>query len=167
MAVQAFRDAFGDRADVHLTIKAYKRPKETFTYNNVTTVDGSVSTEDLVKLYHDHHCLVYPSWGEGFGMIPLEALGTGMPVICTEAWAPYKDYIIPLSSKPHPSPWKIHHGNMYKPDYNELVSHYRMVYDEYEATAERAWKQAPAVHDEFNWLQLTNNAFEHIVQKFA
>ena len=167
MAVEAFRAAFGGRTDVSLTVKAYRKPGSTFDFNNVTTVEGSVSTEELVQLYHDHHALVYPSWGEGFGMIPLEALGTGMPVICTEAWAPYKDYIIPLSSTAHPSPWKIHHGNMYKPDYDELVSLYRMVYDGYEGVAARAWEQTPALHAEFDWSQLTKNAFEHIVQKFA
>lgn len=44
---------------------------------------GFVSDEDLVCLYQQALCLVYPSMYEGFGMPVLEALSCGTPVICS------------------------------------------------------------------------------------
>jgi glycosyltransferase involved in cell wall biosynthesis len=52
-----------------------------------------MSLEDLIKLYHYHDILIYPSEGEGFGMIPLQALATGMPVISTGRWCSYERYL--------------------------------------------------------------------------
>jgi len=58
-----------------------------------------MSVENLVNLYHTHHCLVYPTWGEGFGFIPLQGLASGMPTITTYPWANYEKYIGPLKLK--------------------------------------------------------------------
>jgi glycosyltransferase involved in cell wall biosynthesis len=55
--------------------------------------------EELVNLYHRHHVLIYPTWGEGFGFIPAQALASGMPVITTYPWAEYKEFIGPLKIK--------------------------------------------------------------------
>lgn len=39
---------------------------------------------DLVKLFHEAHCAVLPSTGEGWGLIMMEALATGLPLITTK-----------------------------------------------------------------------------------
>lgn len=36
------------------------------------------------QLYHDHHCLLWPSKGEGVGLPPLEAMSTGMELVCAD-----------------------------------------------------------------------------------
>lgn len=41
---------------------------------------GYVSTEDLVRLYNAATCFIYPSFFEGFGLPPLEAMACGTPV---------------------------------------------------------------------------------------
>lgn len=38
---------------------------------------------DMCALYRDHHIVVQPSRGEGFGMVPLEARAAGVPVVAT------------------------------------------------------------------------------------
>jgi glycosyltransferase involved in cell wall biosynthesis len=38
-----------------------------------------------VELLHKADCFVFPSRGEGFGMTPLEAMATGLPVIVPNA----------------------------------------------------------------------------------
>lgn len=47
-------------------------------------VDGrNLTREDLVKLYHDSHCFILPTRGEGFGLTLAEAMRTGLPSIAT------------------------------------------------------------------------------------
>lgn len=44
---------------------------------------GRVDDEELVSLYSNAICFVYPSLYEGFGIPPLEAQACGCPVICS------------------------------------------------------------------------------------
>ncbi|NLH49182.1 MAG: glycosyltransferase family 4 protein [Myxococcales bacterium] len=45
---------------------------------------GSVPHDDLSGLYGNATALVYPSWYEGFGLPPLEAMACGTPVIVSQ-----------------------------------------------------------------------------------
>lgn len=184
MALKAFRAAFGDRTDVHLTIKGHTysdlRVKNRYGsivglpgdyYNNVTMMLDNLSLFELINLYHRHHAMVYPSYGEGFGFIALQALATGMPTICTEAWAPYASLLLPslrLSSKLVASPWpEMHPGMAFEPDFDQLVETYRYVSDNYDVVSKQAFNRAPIVHDKYDWKNLTEGAFEHIVETFS
>ncbi len=42
---------------------------------------GYVSDQDLMRLYQRALCLVFPSFYEGFGLVPVEAMRMGCPVI--------------------------------------------------------------------------------------
>lgn len=44
-----------------------------------------VTDEDLVRLYNAAQCFIYPSFFEGFGIPPLEAMACGVPVIVSNA----------------------------------------------------------------------------------
>lgn len=48
---------------------------------------GAVQVPELVALYHQATCLLFPSWDEGFGWPPLEAMAAGCPVVCSNAGA--------------------------------------------------------------------------------
>lgn len=45
---------------------------------------GRVSDDELVRLYQNAICFVYPSLYEGFGIPPLEAMASGVPVIVSD-----------------------------------------------------------------------------------
>ncbi|KAF0126446.1 MAG: group 1 glycosyl transferase [Elusimicrobia bacterium] len=45
---------------------------------------GYVPDKDLPALYSNAHCFVYPSFYEGFGLPPLEAMACGCPVITSD-----------------------------------------------------------------------------------
>lgn len=188
MAMEAFREAFGNRDDVHLTIKAWNKsnirvyskgpgysrsivglPHDRFS--NITTIFNDMSEPEMVNLFHRHDALVYPGWGEGFGLIPLQALATGMPTICTEAWAPYSRFLLPelsISSRLVPSPWPtVHTGHMFEPSYNDVVDAYKRIDEDYERLQGLSFRNSFAIHKEYDWVQLTENAFERIVKKFS
>lgn len=179
LALEAFRTAFGDREDVHLTIKAHdyntalgpenRHPNR--CYNNVTVITSEYPIEQLVDLHHRHDVLVYPSYGEGFGLIPLQAMVTGMPVVCTEAWAPYKGFLLPdlrLKSTLSESPWsQMHPGKMFHPKFQHLVEIYKEVAANYPHHSASAYRVAYDVEKHYNWVRLTEETFAPIVTKFS
>lgn len=177
MAVNAFRAAFGDREDVELTIKAHRlnnvRRRQNgrilgpvTDYNNVKLVTQELPEDHLVGFVKQYHVMVYPSWGEGFGLIPFQALATGMPTICTAKWAEYKSYLGPLgiTSKLTESPWpETHPGKMLEPSFDDLVDKYRYAYENFDALSDQFYAQAPKLHAEYDWERLTEKAFAHLI----
>ena len=185
ITVDAFIELFGNDPRYSLTIKAFKNsnirvynnpidkniiglPYE--MYSNIKIITDDYTEEQLVKLYHDHDVLIYPSYGEGFGFIPLQALATGMPVICTSAWAHYKEFLGPLQLKSTiiDSPWQHpHEGKVFEPNYKHLLERMKEVSSDYNAYAGYYYAQSGNIHEKYNWLQLTKNAFDPIIKKFS
>jgi glycosyltransferase involved in cell wall biosynthesis len=185
LTVDAFIELFGNDPRYSLTIKAFNHsiirvynnkidnnivglPHE--LYSNITTITDDYSEEQLLELYYNHDVLIYPSYGEGFGFIPLQALATGMPTICTGAWAHYKKFLGPLQlkSKMIESPWQYpHSGNVFEPNYKHLLELMKDVVSDYSAYSGFYYAQSNKIHNEYNWLQLTKNAFDPVIKKFS
>ena len=185
MVVDAFSYLFGNKPEYSLTIKCFNQnttrvynnyidkniigvPNE--LYSNIHINDKVLKDQELVRLYHEHDVLVYPSYGEGFGFIPLQALATGMPTISTYDWAQYRDYIGPLklNSEVIDSPWDyMHEGKVFEPKYQHLLELMRDIDLNFKAYSAYYYTQSTKIHEEYNWLQLTNNAFDHIFKKFS
>ncbi len=185
MVVDVFGQLFGNNPEYQLTIKAWKHnttrvynnyidknivglPDKIF--NNINIITKELDLPNLVKLYHDHDVLVYPSFGEGFGFIPLQALATGMPTICTKAWAHYDKYLGPLALKSEliDSPWPFpHEGKVFEPNRQHLLELMRDSAINFNAYSGYYYAQSTKIHEEYNWDQLTNNSFEKIVKKFS
>jgi glycosyltransferase involved in cell wall biosynthesis len=185
MVVDAFINLFGGKEGYSLTIKADQMstvrvynnyidkniiglPHE--VYSNINLITEVLSDEELVNLYQTHDVLVYPSYGEGFGFIPLQALATGMPTICTSGWAHYEKYLGPLNlkSKIIDSPWPFpHQGKVFEPNYQHLLELMRDVAINFNAYSGYYFAQSTKIHKDYNWDQLTKNAFSHIFKKFS
>lgn len=181
MALDAFREAFGDSEDVHLTIKAhnfstvrvYDRYKSIICnpedLKNVSVITENVEEGAMQSLYYMHDVLVYPSYGEGFGLIPLQALASGMPTICTSEWAPYKRFLgdLGLSSRYIDSPWEAEHpGKVLEPSFDELVQTMIDTKNNIDDYTHMFYHQAASVHEYYDWINLTKNAFAHLDEKF-
>lgn len=61
--------------------KIFQEITDSGTYRSRIFVTGFVNDEDLVYLYNGARAFVYPSFYEGFGLPPLEAMQCGTPVI--------------------------------------------------------------------------------------
>ena len=97
LVVDVFIKLFGNNPDYQLTVKAhnnstiriYSDQNELISpnaiYDNIKIIIDEYTEDELVNLYHAHHVLVYPSWGEGFGFIPLQG-----PVSYTHLTLPTK-----------------------------------------------------------------------------
>lgn len=80
-AIAAFQRAFPSRDDVALDIWSTQPAPSLYAPDSRINFRRSVgSDEDLVRLYHRYDAMVAPSRGAGFGLVPIEAMATGMPV---------------------------------------------------------------------------------------
>jgi glycosyltransferase involved in cell wall biosynthesis len=133
-------------------------------YKNIKVIEGMLSSEQMNGLYDLCDVFVYPSWGEGFGFNPLQAMAKGIPTICTEAWATYAKYItMPLSSKLVDSPWQATHpGQMFKPNYAELKFYMQDAADHYEEYSEIAYRNSFLIHKRYSWDKVTKKAVERL-----
>jgi glycosyltransferase involved in cell wall biosynthesis len=127
-----------------------------------------------VKVYHDHHAFVYPSWGEGFGLNPIQAMATGMPTITCPAWAPYARFINPnlsvgseLSGPPEDHPmlerWRLSHpGMMLRPNQDDLANAMRYVFENYDECVADAMDKVDEIKTHYSWDRLTVEAFKNL-----
>jgi len=181
MVVDEFIKLFGDDPRYHLTIKAagYQTtrinpvagvlgPPSAF-YKNITVITDELPVAQLVSLFHQHHVLVYPSWGEGFGFIPLQGMASGMPVIMNTSWAPYKRFSVGLEIQDRlvKTPWPdIHPGMMFEPSRMSLRMQMEEAAENFEYYSDKSFEVAEQIHEEYDWQRVTRKAFAPIVEKF-
>jgi glycosyltransferase involved in cell wall biosynthesis len=161
----ALRSAFPKNEDVSLTMKVISDGWNLPSFGRVNVIYRTLSLQDLIQLYHDHHVYVYPSWGEGFGLTPLQAMATGMPTITVPAWAPYATFLDPnlcVDSELVDSPWSLHPGKMLRPDFDSLVDAMRYSYHNYDEVVKRSQDIVPSLLNRYNWDNLTQTAFENL-----
>lgn len=88
---KAFTEEFDAAEPVELVLKTTLQaipasfPINPKQYPNIRILTGKTSDYELRDLLHDSDCFVFPSRGEGFGLTPLEAMATGLPVIVPNA----------------------------------------------------------------------------------
>lgn len=133
-------------------------------YSNIIIIDDYLSHNQIIELYHKSHAMVYPTMGEGFGFIPLQALATGMPCISTYEWADYKKYITnPLESKLVDSEYPmLHPGKVYKIDIKDLQRNMSDLVNNYDDYSKTSYKNSFKIHMEYDWDYVTYPASERI-----
>lgn len=171
----AYRENFGYGSD---TVMDFKLQNEGWGIRSgqfgINYLNASLDLADLLKVYHEHNVFVYPSWGEGFGLTPLQAMATGMPTITVPGWAPYAQFLNPnlsvgseLSEPPRDhimyQQWKeCHPGLMLKPNHDDLVKAMAYAYENYDEVVADAMDKADAIRDHYDWDRLTSEAFKNL-----
>ena len=61
--------------------KTYEKYSIEINLKNKAIKLNNISLKRLVELYNSVDCLLFPSWYEGFGLPPLEAMACGIPVV--------------------------------------------------------------------------------------
>lgn len=69
-------------ADIRLVLVSQEDLRPQTPYS-VQVVRGQ-SDQDIAEIYRSADLFVYPSWFEGFGLPPLEAMACGVPVVTTD-----------------------------------------------------------------------------------
>lgn len=179
LAQLAFSKAFCDRDDVSLTLKYHSHEDHGGfdlasmsipSNRNITKIYETMTQEQLIKLYQDHDVLVYPSEGEGFGFIPLQALATGMPVISTGRWCSYEDLLGSnvIESKIGPTQHTgYNQGEVVLPELDSLVHLMRKVVDNFDDEINFYYNQAPLVYERYNWQTRCDSFLKSVVKRLG
>ena len=138
-------------------------------YKNIVSINNFLTNEQLVGLYNLCDVFVYPTWGEGFGFQPLEALAMGTPVISTAEWSDYKKYIpFQVDSILSANPWPaVHPGFMLKPVKESLKEQMLICVNTYDKVVKDTFKNSFKIHEEYNWLEVTKPAVERLKKIYS
>lgn len=179
MAVDAFLELYDGNMDFKLYLK-YTNFCFAEIYQNghlvpatlhpqIVAVPGLLDIQDLVNLYHHCHCLIYPTNGEGFGMIPFETICTGMPTIVTNETGckDFAKYSIPLDAKLIEADWNTQsHGDdtglWASPDFDQLLDLMKSVVNEYDEFKKYTIQSAKTLHFEHSWASIADKIIDRI-----
>lgn len=155
---------FGDNPIPTLT---FKSPKGTTEFGErMVTVGGKLSPEDEVALYADAHCFVMPSRGEGFGLMPLQAIAQGCPTILTNAHGheSYAHLGLPLGWSPVQSAYFIYGdaGDWWEPNFDDLCMQMEDVYKNYDLHMAQAAKGSEVALRDWTWAKSAEQLIDAI-----
>ena len=124
---------------------------------NIIFDSRTLSSEELVELYHSAHCFIFPSTGEGWGLTLCEAMATGLPTISPIHTAMVDYYSDDVG---FPVGWKIEEGNfenynlhagMHIPDSNQFLQRIIQVHNNYPLAVRKARRAADLMRRKFTW----------------
>lgn len=177
LVVDAFTQLFGDNPDFQLILKVSSiNTTRVYAddgsiigspdsrYSNIVIIDDYLSHNQIIDLYHKSNAMVYPTMGEGFGFMPLQALATGMPCISTYEWADYKKYITnPIKSKLSDSEYPmLHPGKIYNVELNDVKKSMTDLVNNYDYYSKISYKNSFKVHMDYDWDYVTEDAVKRI-----
>jgi glycosyltransferase involved in cell wall biosynthesis len=180
----AFNILFSENKDIELTLK-YSHGRHggkswlnedllakggTWVRPGTRHINETMSQEELIALIHFHDVLVYPSEGEGFGLIPLEALATGMPVISTHEWAPYAYFFseghLASELKRSEIDWGYNKvGESTITSVDNVFAAMKFFYENIETLSNTFFDRSYQVKEDFDWNFITTSFFEKVVDR--
>jgi glycosyltransferase involved in cell wall biosynthesis len=133
-------------------------------------INETISQEEMVSLMNYHDVLIYPSEGEGFGMIPLEAMATGMPVISTHEWASYSKYFIDEAIqseiKETSTNWGYEKvGNAVVPVFDSIVDRMQNAIDNIDILSDKYYSQIDIIKQEYTWKNKTKIFLDSFIDR--
>ena len=183
--IKAFVEEFKKGEKVKLVLKTTNRSADLWEELNKykdkiqceIEVVGKIGTkQDLNKLLGESNCFVFPSKGEGFGLTPLEAIKTGLPVIITKGHAFedfWNDACLPVKYKLEPAEYgDVYYrdptdmGKWFQPDIKELRKQMRYAFENWQAIKKAGKKGSQYISKHFTWDKVTQD-LNKIINKYV
>lgn len=122
----------------------------------ITTIANNLGPQAERDLYADAHCFVSGSKGEGWGLMPLQAIAQGLPTILGDAHGhhAFAHYGIPIDTHPYDAKGATFWGDggqWWEPDFDQMCEAMWDVYNDYAHYEEEAVKASYAARAEFTW----------------
>ena len=162
--IRCFCRAFGPGDDVRLVLRTQNNARifelcQRYDHHDMIEIEPMepLGVEDFARRYSDVHCVVHPSKGEGFGLIPFQAIACERPVIAPAAtgMAEFLDRsnALPLKTKAKIKGIALGNqtGRYYSVDEDHLCHLMRRVYDDWPSDYMRVREAAPAYRAKHQW----------------
>lgn len=181
MAVDAFIKLFGNNSDYRMIVKSIGPPDARMrgpdgsnqgpvsAYRNVEVIDYEMTEYELAKLYRDSHCLVYPTRGEGWGMIPFFVISSGTPTICTNfsSCEEYAHLSVPLDytlTEEHSFGVYRGAGKWAEPSFDDLCDKMLYVVENYDEVKRHTVEGGIIIHRDYSWDKVVQEYKERLCQ---
>lgn len=174
LSIMAFKRVFHRERNAKLIIKARDNADASWLAGcvdeQITVVGGVTSEADWHALLASCHCMIFPSYGEGFGLPPREAVLSGMPVIAS-SWLGLWDsneWGYPLAVKRMlPAAFDFWEANAEgsrwaEPDENMIDTYLRHIHANYGHALRRAKRGRSYLLENFRWTQTARKVLEVI-----
>lgn len=178
VSVDAFLKLFSGKDNYKLIYKSSGPPDARMSYAGeiraldhpqIEVIEDKVSVEELAAIYDRADCLLYPTSGEGWGLIPFQAIAKGIPTICTNfsACEEFAEMSIPLDYSL--SDYKMsgiyeNAGYWAKPDYDDLCDKMLYVTKHYEEVSEKTYSSAIYINENMTWQKVAKGYADRICQ---
>lgn len=179
MAVDAFIKLFGNNEDYTLLYKSNGPADARLTVNGgvspikshprIKVIDYELPEEDFANIYEQADCLIYPTSGEGWGLIPFQAIAKGLPTICTNATActEFAEMSIPLDYK-----WSKYKmsgiydgaGEWAEPNFDDLCDKMLYVVNNYKNVATKTYESAKHINQNMTWEEVSKGYANRLCQ---
>lgn len=177
MSVDAFLKVFGDNERFNLIYKSNGPPDAKITsqwrplsdHPRIKVIDWELSKQDLSNLYDQSDCVLYPTAGEGWGLLPIQGIAKGIPTICTNATActEYANLSIPLDfnwGNKLMSGIYENCGTWAEPSFDDLCDKMLYVSNNYEEASTKTFYGADFVKENFGWDKVSSKYKERLCQ---
>lgn len=135
-------------------------------------INETLSDKEMTSLINYHDVLVYPTEGEGFGMIPLEVMATGMPVISTHEWCSYSKYLMEEAIESEIKEPKISWGypRLGKgviANFESIVAQMENAIENIDSISQKYYNQAPTILKDYSWQNKTNLFLDSLINRLG
>lgn len=126
-------------------------------HKNIIMDCRDLTPEELRDLYHEAHCFILPSFGEGWGLTLSEAMATGLPCIATSMTGTadfFDEYVgYPIAYKMVESYFQYYtcKANVCLPSANHTFELVQKVFQNYKEARKRGRKAAERIRNKFTW----------------
>lgn len=181
IAVDAFTKLFNGRDDYSMIYKSNGPPDARYLSSGghilgmlkdnpkISIVDYDVSDLELANIYDEVDCVLYPTSGEGWGLLPMQGIAKGIPTICTNATActEFAELSVPLDftwSTKKMSGIYSGAGQWAEPDFDDLCDKMLYVANNYDNVAQHTYKGAEYIQNNLTWDKVTIPMADRICQ---
>ena len=159
--VAAFKQA--RLPDAELIIKAAPHARDVpdkVESDNIKLLRNWMSLEEQRDWFRSGHVYLAPARGEGFGLMPLQAISSGVPTILSDSSGQAQFAHLGTGVVSHRKSSSPSGGNWDEPNVGHLVELMRDHYQRWDHHRQRALLNATYVADSFSW----NKAAEKLVE---
>lgn len=138
-----------------------------FGGGRVRLISAPLDDDAYMSLFDNAHCFVSGSKGEGWGLIPFQAIMSGIPTILGDAHghAAFAHLGIPLSVTKRDAGMATFWGDggsEWLPDFEQMCDEMWLVYKNYAYYENHALFQAKLAAEEFSWERTANAVLEAV-----
>lgn len=180
IAVDAFIKLFGNKNGYSMIYKSNGPPDARVRLAHgdfyplsqnpkINVIDWEVSELELAKIYDEVDCVIYPTSGEGWGILPMQGIAKGIPTICTNATActEFAHLSVPLDfswSTEKMSGIYSGAGEWAYPNFDDLCDKMLYVVNNYDEVAQHTYAGAEYIKNNLTWDKVTIPMADRICQ---